>query len=288
MLFYELVRKADGPLLASVFTLLLITVPAFWTNATRAYADLPLALFLLGGAWLVSRWLAQRDLRDVILGGALLAFGVWVKRDGIMVWAAAATAVTAWTLACAIRSRTVNWRPLIGYVAPALAVLPWWATVAWYHIVDPSYAPVAVPWLVHHIDRVSALLHALAEQLLLESSWGFVWVLVAAGVVLRPPTRHAPRALLLWAVVVHLLSLTMIYTFSTWDPYMNHVNSSIDRLVFQVFPLGLLILSTAIRGDLLAALRAVRLPGPDTAGPSVTVGDRVVSLAVRVKSLRSG
>jgi Dolichyl-phosphate-mannose-protein mannosyltransferase len=253
VLFHELVREAVGPVLAVVFALVLVTVPAFWTNAVRAYADLPLALFLLGGGGLVCRWLIQRRSADVVVGGVLLAFGVWVKRDGLMVWAAAAAAVLAWTVALAIKNRQVTCRPLVGYLAPAVAVVPWWATVAQYHLVDRNYAPVSVPWLVHHVDRVPTLLHALAGQLLLVSSWGLVWVLVASAVVLRPPIRSAARAFLLWAIAVHLLSLTMIYTFSTWDPYMDHVNSSIDRLVFQILPLALLFLATAIRFDPAAA-----------------------------------
>lgn len=284
VLFHELIRNAAGPVLAVVFTLLLVTVPAFWTNATRAYADLPLALFLLGGGGLVASWFARGRLTDLILGGAMLAFGMWVKRDGIMVWAAAATAVMVWTITSSIRLHRITWRPLVGYLVPAIAVVPWWATVAWYHLADPSYAPIGIPWLVDHADRVPILLNVLADQLLLASSWGFVWVLVAAAVVLRPPIRSAPRGFLLWAVVVHLLSLTMIYTFSTWDPYMNHVNSSIDRLVFQVLPLGLLILSTAIGVDPSAALPAARRPDHE----GLRTSARADSLAGLLRSLLSG
>jgi hypothetical protein len=243
ILFHSLVREVSGPVLAVLFTVVLVTVPAFWTNATRAYADLPLALFLLGGAGMVARWLRRRDLRDVIVGGALLAFAIWVKRDGLMMWAAAAAAVTAATV---ILRREVGWYPIAGFLAPALLLAPWWATVTLHHIVDPSFAPLRSGWLFAHLDRVPSLLQTLAGQLLLTSAWGFVWVLAAAALILRPPLRSPARAFLIVVVAAHLLSLTLIYTLSTWDPYTNHVNSSIDRLVFQALPVVLLFLSASI------------------------------------------
>jgi hypothetical protein len=69
------------------------------------------------------------------------------------------------------------------------------------------------------------------------------WLLLAAVLLLNPPLRSAGRALLLWLLVAHLLSLPFIYTFSTWVPYTDHVASSIDRLVLQVVPLALLLLA---------------------------------------------
>jgi len=42
------------------------------------------------------------------------------------------------------------------------------------------------------------------------------------------------------------LSLLFVYTFSTWVPYTDHVASSIDRLVFQVLPLALLLLALSV------------------------------------------
>jgi hypothetical protein len=83
--------------------------------------------------------------------------------------------------------------------------------------VDRDFAPFALPWFLQHIDRVPTLLHALLNQLLLGSNWGFVWVLVAAAALMLPPLRDAGRAFLLWLVAVHLLALTIIFTFSMWD-----------------------------------------------------------------------
>jgi hypothetical protein len=84
ILFHELIRQVQGRPLAAILTLVLLTVPAFWSNAVAAYADLPQALYLLGGAGLVYLWFDHdRRAANVIVGGALLAFAVWVKRDAL-------------------------------------------------------------------------------------------------------------------------------------------------------------------------------------------------------------
>jgi hypothetical protein len=106
--------------------------------------------------------------------------------------------------------------------------------------------------------RVPTLLHALLDQLLLSSNSGFVWVLVAAAAVRLPPLREEGRAFLLGLVAAHLLALTIIFTFSRWDPYMDHVKSAIDRLVFQVLPMGLLFVGTSVRIDHIRQIRALQ------------------------------
>lgn len=247
LLLHELIRRVEGPTVAVLCTLLLVTVPAFWNNTTQAYAELPLALFLLGGAGFVYRWFDDdRRLQDLLLGGLLLALAIWVKRDGLIVWTVGATAVLICSMTTAIRQRKISFGPVLVYLAPALVLVPWWIDVYSHQLFDQDYARNTVPWLIEHADRMPVLFQTLGKKLLLTSSWSFLWVLIGATALLRPPIHSAGRAFLLGAVGMHLLSLIPIYTLSTWDPYMSHVGVSIDRVMFEVLPLGLLFLATGV------------------------------------------
>lgn len=260
VLFHEVVRRARGPLLASLLTLVLITSPAFWDNALQAFADLPAALFLLAGAWFVYRWFDhERRLQDMILGGTMLALAMWVKREGLVVWSTGAVVMAGWTVYTSIRQRSLRWRPLCAYLVPAGALLPWWLAVAHGGVPDRDFVPLTVTWVLDHADRVPVLMEMLVAQLALVPMWGIAWILIGAGVVLRPPVRSAGRRFLLAAVLAHTIVLTLIYTFSSWTPYTDHVNASIMRVMFQVFPVGLLLLATGLEREWW---RLVPMPRP--------------------------
>src|SRR5207302_1234878 len=140
---------------AAVLTLLLMTIAAFWDNALQAFADLPLALFLLAGSWFVYRWFDHgRHLSDLVIGGALLALAIWVKRDGLMVWGTGAAVMAAWTAFAAVRQRAFVWRPLCAYIAPIVMILPWWLTVVLHGLRDRDYASLTATWFLHHADRI--------------------------------------------------------------------------------------------------------------------------------------
>lgn len=247
VLLHELVRVARGEGMAVLSVLVLLTLPALWATSTQAAADLPLALFLLAGGGLLAAWLEEPGgLRQLLLGASLITLAVWVKRDGLVVWAAAGLAVMVWTLVAGARERRVLWRPAACYLAPGLVLLPWLADLYLHHVVDRNYARPSLSWLVQHGDRLPVLAQAMQVELTRVAHWGLAWILLAAALALNPPLRSAGRALLVWLLAAHLLSLLFIYTFSTWIPFTDHVSSSIDRLVFQVMPLGVLLLTLSI------------------------------------------
>jgi len=247
LLVYDLARSWRGPGLALVACLLLITVPATLATAGQGQADLPLAAFLLAGGGLLCRWFQDRGrTRDLLLAGLLLTLAIWVKREGLVVWAAAAAALALWSLRESARRRRLVWTPGLAHLAPAALLVPWLVDVSRHHLVDRSYARSGVTWLAQHADRLPALTYALGAELAAFATWGALWVLVGAAALLNPPLRSASRAVLLWLIGAQFLSLPLIYTFSTWVPYTDHVSSSIPRLVFQVMPLGVLFLVLSV------------------------------------------
>jgi hypothetical protein len=271
LLIYDLARAWRGPELALVACLVLLTVPAMWVMAGQGLADLPLAVFLLAGGGLASRWFEDRGrIRDLLLAGLLLTLAVWVKREGLLVWAAAAAAVVLWSLGASLPRRRLVWAPTLAYLAPVLLLVPWVVEVSRHHLVDRSYARFGFAWLAQHSDRLPAVTQALGSELATFVSWGLLWLLVVAAAVLNPPLRSPSRAMLLWLMAAQLLSLPLIYTFSTWVPYTDHVMFSIPRLVFQVMPLAVLfgILSVPSLRTAPAGLRppvTLRKP-PDNLG----------------------
>jgi hypothetical protein len=83
------------------------------------------------------------------------------------------------------------------------------------------------------------------------------WFVVAVGVAyLLGQMRNPGTPILLTALFLPIVLYLLIYVFSSWPNYLEHVGLSISRLLLHVAPVGFLITLLAV------SRRRVKSPAP--------------------------
>jgi hypothetical protein len=240
------VRDRRGPALGLGAALLLLGTPQFLLLAWNQYADLKLAML-----WLVAVVLAS--------GGRFLAAGLvaglcaYTKNEGLVEFAALLGATLF----------VSGWRPALRLIAGAalpLALLGYfklrWAPpndlVAGAHIADL--------WRIAP-GRSLIVLRGFAGRIVDFPAWGCALPFVLACWIAG--WRRRERTLAAVFVALVLAALFGIYLATPIDP-AEHIRSSLDRLLFQIWP-------TIIYATAIALPRAA---APEGAAPPRSAADR--------------
>jgi hypothetical protein len=95
--------------------------------------------------------------------------------------------------------------------------------------------------------RNPPLLSAFLAEFYNLPTWSLFWFVAAVGVVYLVRRMRDPRVLvLLVALIVPIFFYLLIYVFSSWPSYLDHVGLSISRLLMHVAPVGFLITILAV------------------------------------------
>ena len=237
-------RRWIGLLLAAfLFFVPQITVEV--GSAIGGYADFPLSIFYLASIGCL--FCAAKPNNDTFfrLYAASLALLPWVKRDGLILWAVAA--------ACGVLVilRTKK-SPLffLGFLPGLLIICGWRFYLNTMHALQAAdFMPVNLETFDTHLNRILPLLSALLAEFYNLPTWSLFWFVVAVGVAYLLRQLRDPRVLvLLTALIVPIFFYLLIYVFSNWPNYLDHVGLSISRLLMHVAPVGFLITILAVAG----------------------------------------
>jgi hypothetical protein len=243
LLFYHAVRQLVAPQPALGFTALLATVPRLERMGHNGLADVPLAtLVLLAFLLLFYDYNRNSGLNQRARTAALaLAAGwlPWLKNEGWL-WLLLVSLVWLGGLWQQNRSRSQVRSSVIVYSVIALVMAGAWpiflAVNGTYRF---TFLPLTVATLMTNLPRIPVITIAIAGRLL-NPYWNFIWLFT--GLVLlfrREKSGSAPVGWLVLPVVGFLLLAGTTYVFSRFDPYLAHVNNSIERLILQATPLAL-------------------------------------------------
>jgi hypothetical protein len=221
------------------------------------FAEVQLALFVTIAAVYLVKWLRGGPVGSLAVAALGAGMMPWTKREGLVLLLAIVIA----TLALNLNRR----RAWLGVCSLALgAVLfasPWWTLIAANHVVNAGFMPLTMPNFLANLDRLPTIAQ-LERDTLLNFGWSFIWPLALLCGVLT--WRHARRSieLLPATAVLYILMTSVMYIFSAYVPYEQHILSSVDRLVAHVVPL--VVVWIALRGAHPAASR--ERPDRDAAG----------------------
>jgi hypothetical protein len=115
------VREGVSRRVAALGTLLLAGTPLVFTHATMAYTNLPLTFYMVGGGLLLVEASRENRPGKALLGGTLLAIGVWTRPEGVLLSAAIVLGYLAFDT---IPRRRAG---LMVFVIPVLLVALVWA-----------------------------------------------------------------------------------------------------------------------------------------------------------------
>lgn len=262
LLYLAGLTRLYGRLAAALGLCALAVVPALVTQAAGGDADVPLAMYAGGAALYLLLWWRRRGWPDAVLCGLLAGGAAWTKKEGLPI---AGLLLLAFLVGEIGRSRRVGrkWRMWgIVRILPAfLAVpLPWLLFTLASHPGGRDFLPLTPATLAAHADRLPQIGAFVALQMLSFANWSLLWVLVAAALVAAgrrlTPAGRGLLALLAGQLGVYVLA----FVLSDWQPYTDHMRTSLDRLLVQAVPLALLVLVETIHA--LGRVRARPVASP--------------------------
>lgn len=233
--------------------LLLLGTPTLLTRAISQYADVPLAAFLLAATALAARALASADgagQRLLALAGLAASLAAWTKNEGLV----ALLLLAALLSAAALRSpeATGRFRGLLAFLLGALPVLLLlgWFKLRWAPANDLVASTTAAGLTARLLDPSRLLLIALAflQRLWRFEEWGIALPLVMLSWPAlwwrrrkgrKEPSPQPAQALLLRLSLLLPLVSAAIY-LATPSELSGHLESSLDRLLLQWWPVALL------------------------------------------------
>jgi len=219
------------------------------------YADAPLSAIYLAAVFYLLRFIRDGSRDSMVLFIALGATLVWMKPEGVMLWA-----VLTLCGAVVIQRRTKRWMLATSSFLPGLSLVALWKFFLVYiHVqsihdfVFPTFGVV-----YRNIGRTASIFSELYFELTRWSDWGIFWLLVAiATIVFIARARRAPAAAaLIWLLLIPILCYSGVYVFSALD-YVWHIHTSLRRHLIQVVPIAWLLIAFALRPPGREATRQV-------------------------------
>lgn len=121
ILVFFCLKKSIGSVRALVFSFFLFSMPFIFYHGFNAYADLPLAFYILGALGFFYSWLTQRRREDFVLAAVFWGLSFWVKDTAFIFFLAFLTIFLLY-----LSFRKLNWRQLAGFLLIVVGLAaPW-------------------------------------------------------------------------------------------------------------------------------------------------------------------
>ncbi len=230
------------------------------------YADFPLGVFYLAAiGYLISSIGGQRP-GDYSIFAACLTLLPWIKKEGTILWAVAALAAIF-----LIFAEHKSSRRLLALLPGLLLIGAWKAFLASIHVAQSTdFAGFSFALLKSNLTRLVPIHHLLFSEMTTMDHWGIFWLLPLVACVYLAHRGRDPRFVVLAAAwLVPILIYSLAYVFSAWDRYLDHVASSIARLLIQVVPVAWLAIAAAFADATKKQIGAKKEDEKVAAAPSI-------------------
>ena len=243
LLFYHAVRQLVAPQPALGFTALLATAPRLERMGHNGLADVPLAALVLLAFLLLFYDYNRYPGFTQGIGTAALALVAgwlpWLKNEGWL-WLLLVSLVWLGGLWQQNRSRSQARSTVIAYGVIVLVLAGAWPIFLTLNgTYRFTFLPLTVDTLITNLPRIPTIATAMLARLL-NPYWNFIWLFTGLILLLRrEKSGSAPVGWLVLPVAGFLLLASTTYVFSRFDPYLAHINNSVERLILQATPLAL-------------------------------------------------
>ncbi|MBI1258776.1 MAG: hypothetical protein GC204_15005 [Chloroflexi bacterium] len=207
------------------WTWIIIGVVALF-YAPFQYIDLVVALAFLVAVMCYAN-------RHDFFAGVALGVMLLLKNEGLPT---ALIFLAIWTIA----DRRLPWRSLLGLLPGLLLLIAW---RLWINQPTDLFAGQGILERALDFSRQLDIIPAMLIGLV-TFAWGAILLSAIWAVVSRVKIRMFTPLI---AIAFIFIMDWMIYTISYWNPVTEHISTSWDRLILQVFPVLLYVLSGATR-----------------------------------------
>ncbi len=229
-------------------------------SAIAGYADFPLAIFYLATVGYLLASLKPENLEGTFpIFAACLACLPWIKNEGAILWLVAGGVAGLLMLAGRLPGRY-----FFALVPGAFVALSWRLFLRSVDVTSTvDFVSINKESLLGNFHRLPSVYRVIFAEVSTIQNWGFFWV--AAGIaflLLIYRWRYLTERLLSLLIAVPLVLYSCVYVFSAWHQYLDHVASSIPRLLMQLVPVALLGIGLAV-SELVYGIRQVSGPNTD-------------------------
>lgn len=235
-----------------------------WGLAATQYADVPLSYFFLGTGALLYIYTINHETRLLILAGLFAGFSGWTKNEGLSFMIICLLA----SILLSIRERkNIVWYFVSGLILPVLVIL------LFKSVTPPNDLFVNMAQSLQQLldpSRYVLICSNLVSSLFTFGAWPVSFPLVfALYVVIMWNRSGAPRGQIGLPIFLLLLQFACYFVIYLITPLnlANQLKNSLDRLLFQLFPLALFTL-----GNLLVSPSEIFLQEVNTQAEPVKPG----------------
>jgi hypothetical protein len=232
--------------LAGILAALVVVIVPDIPSAVGQYADPLLALHMVAAAALFYGSMKSRSDGLMLLAGLLAGYSAWVKNEGLLF-------IVVFVIVCLLAAwkRMIGWKDLkvlaAGLFIPIL-------TVALYKVVVASQNDVlggniSFYQQIFDVSRWVVIAQSLVTHTLRYANWpvSIVLILLIYAFLMGLDSRETQyQVMILLLVLGQMAGYFFIYLITPHDLEL-HINTSVKRLIFHVFPILILWLFVALR-----------------------------------------
>ena len=229
-----------------IIVLLFPLVPAIHNapgGVSVGYADIPLAAIYSAAIFYLLRLLAEESGDALALLIALGATLPWMKREGAILW----LGIMLWVgVLLWIRGRRLL--SALSFLPGIMVIGGWKLFLLCVHALPSRDFVSATPArLLANASRLGGILHELGLTLGSTSLWDIFWLLSALALIMvARRQRDRSAATIAWLLLAPLLAYTGSYVFSAWPDFIDHIDTSLPRLLIQLTPAAWLLIALAL------------------------------------------
>lgn len=243
--------KWKSSLAGALAGLIVVLIPDL-PSAVGQYADPLLALYMLAASALFYGYLRSRADGLMLLAGLLAGFSAWAKNEGLLF-------IGVFSIVCFLAAwkKNISWKSLkllgISMIVPVIVVLLFKSVVESRN--DIFMGNTSLFDQIGDLARLALIGKSFLVQIIGYANWpvSIVLVLLAYAILMGFDANESSRQILLLLLILgQLAGYYLIYLITPHNLEM-HILTSINRLVFHVFPMLILWLFVAFRSPNLGA-----------------------------------
>jgi hypothetical protein len=238
--------------LAGMLAALVVVIAPDIPSAVGQYADPLLAIHMVAAAALFYGYMKSRTNGLMLLAGLLAGYSAWVKNEGLLF-------IVVFVIVCLLAAwkKIIGWKALkylaAGLLLPVLTVALFKVVVAYQNDVLEGNIPIYQQ--ISDVSRWVVIARSFVTHTLRYANWpiSIVLILMIYAFIMGLDRRETQIQIMILLIVLGQIGgYFLIYLITPHDLQL-HINTSIKRLIFHVFPIIILWLFVALRAPKLKA-----------------------------------
>ena len=231
IIFYFTAKKYMSTKKALLFTFLLATTEDLIRHGGRydvGYGDLPLGYFIFCAVAYLLEMAKTKSIKKLILFSLFITSAALIKSEGIPIYII--------TQSVGFFLMRKNKKSFFVFGGSALVLLSWYIFTSIYHLPENPFIQSGIK-----LYRIPSVLYYMIKEFFNIGRWNLLWIGFLASL---PFIKNNYISKILSIILLLQLFAYFLVYLMTPVPVAQHIPNSFDRLLLQVAPLAMLLIST--------------------------------------------